>query len=82
MWIIMTLPVVIKADGLAQGKGVLIAHDARGGASAIVDSMEKAVFGEAGKQVLIEQFLRRRRTDDHGVHRRTHGRADVAGPGP
>lgn len=51
------LPVVIKADGLAQGKGVVIATTREQGREAIVDSMERAVFGQAGKQVLIEQFL-------------------------
>jgi phosphoribosylamine--glycine ligase len=51
------LPVVIKADGLAQGKGVLIAQTREEARRAIVDSMEKAVFGDAGKQVLIEQYL-------------------------
>ena len=51
------LPVVIKADGLAQGKGVLIALTREEARRAIVDSMEHAVFGEAGKHVLIEQFL-------------------------
>ncbi len=51
------LPVVIKADGLAQGKGVIIASTQDQAKQAIVDSMEKAVFGQAGKQVLIEQFL-------------------------
>jgi phosphoribosylamine---glycine ligase len=52
-----TLPVVIKADGLAQGKGVIIATTQDQAKQAIIDSMEKAVFGQAGKQVLIEQFL-------------------------
>jgi phosphoribosylamine--glycine ligase len=51
------LPVVIKADGLAQGKGVIIATTREEARQAIVDSMERAVFGQAGKQVLIEQFL-------------------------
>lgn len=51
------LPVVIKADGLAQGKGVVIAATREEARRAIVDSMEKAVFGEAGRQVLIEQYL-------------------------
>jgi phosphoribosylamine--glycine ligase len=52
------LPVVIKADGLAQGKGVLIAATREEARGAILDSMEKAVFGDAGKQVLIEECLR------------------------
>lgn len=51
------LPVVIKADGLAQGKGVIIATTHAQARQAIVDAMEKAVFGQAGKQILIEQFL-------------------------
>ncbi|MBX3330334.1 MAG: phosphoribosylamine--glycine ligase [Nitrospira sp.] len=51
------VPVVIKADGLAQGKGVIIATTHDQARQAIVDSMEKAVFGHAGKQVLIEEFL-------------------------
>jgi phosphoribosylamine--glycine ligase len=51
------LPVVIKADGLAQGKGVIIATTQEQARHAIIDSMDKAVFGQAGKQVLIEQFL-------------------------
>jgi phosphoribosylamine--glycine ligase len=51
------LPIVIKADGLAQGKGVIIATTREQAHHAIVDSMEKAVFGQAGRQVLIEQFL-------------------------
>ena len=50
-------PVVIKADGLAQGKGVIIATTRDQARQAIVDSMEKALFGQAGKQVLVEQFL-------------------------
>ncbi len=51
------LPVVIKADGLAQGKGVLIATTREQARQAVIDSMQKAVFGQAGRQVLIEQFL-------------------------
>jgi phosphoribosylamine---glycine ligase len=51
------VPVVIKADGLAQGKGVIIATTREQAKQAIRDCMEKAVFGQAGKQVLIEQFL-------------------------
>ena len=51
------LPVVIKADGLAQGKGVVIATTREQAKQAVVDSMERAVFGQAGQRVLIEQFL-------------------------
>ncbi len=51
------VPVVIKADGLAQGKGVMIATTREQATQAIRDCMENAVFGLAGQQVLIEQFL-------------------------
>lgn len=50
-------PIVIKADGLAAGKGVIIAQD-RAEAHAALDSiLKKKVFGEAGKKVVIEEFL-------------------------
>ena len=51
------LPVVIKADGLAQGKGVIIATTREQARQAVVDSMDKAIFGQAGRRVLVEQFL-------------------------
>jgi len=51
------LPVVVKADGLAQGKGVVVATTREEATQAVRDSMEHAVFGQAGQRVLIEQFL-------------------------
>lgn len=51
------VPVVVKADGLAQGKGVVVATTREHARQAVVDSMERAVFGQAGQRVLIEQFL-------------------------
>jgi phosphoribosylamine--glycine ligase len=51
------LPVVVKADGLAQGKGVVVAATCEEAKQAVRDSMEHAVFGQAGQRVLIEQFL-------------------------
>jgi len=50
-------PLVIKADGLALGKGVVIAETPEEAAAAIHQSMELAVFGESGKRVVIEEFL-------------------------
>jgi phosphoribosylamine--glycine ligase len=49
-------PVVVKADGLAQGKGVVIA-DTREAADAAIDSMLAGAFGDAGKEIVIEEFL-------------------------
>jgi phosphoribosylamine--glycine ligase len=51
------LPVVVKADGLAQGKGVTVATTRKEATEAVRDLMEHAVFGQAGQRVLIEQFL-------------------------
>ena len=50
-------PLVIKADGLALGKGVIIAQTPWEAAQAINDIMEKRQFGAAGDQVVIEEFL-------------------------
>ena len=51
------LPVVVKADGLAQGKGVIVATTREEAKHAVRDSMEHARFGQAGQRVLIEQYL-------------------------
>jgi len=53
----MNYPVVIKADGLALGKGVIIAANADEAAKAIYRIMERRQFGEAGSRVVIEEFL-------------------------
>ena len=50
-------PIVIKADGLAAGKGVTIAHTIEEAKDAIVKSLESEIFGEAGKKIVIEEFL-------------------------
>ena len=51
-------PVVIKADGLALGKGVIVAADASTARSAIDEMMNQHRFGEAGRRIVIEEFLR------------------------
>ncbi|MDG2395547.1 phosphoribosylamine--glycine ligase [Candidatus Thioglobus sp.] len=50
-------PIVIKADGLAAGKGVIIAHTQADAVTAINDMLEGNRFGEAGSRVVIEEFL-------------------------
>ncbi len=50
-------PVVIKADGLAAGKGVIIAENFDVAKQAIKDIMVDKVFGEQGNKVVIEEFL-------------------------
>ena len=51
------LPVVIKADGLAAGKGVVIATTFAEGESAVQDMLSGNRFGEAGHKVVIEEFM-------------------------
>jgi len=51
-------PVVIKADGLALGKGVIIAPDVATARSTIHAMMNEARFGDAGRRIVIEEFLR------------------------
>jgi phosphoribosylamine--glycine ligase len=50
-------PVVIKADGLAAGKGVVIAEDRAAATEALRACLVDQVFGEAGARVVVEEFL-------------------------
>ena len=52
-----SIPIVIKADGLAAGKGVIIANSTEEAVEAIEQCMEDKEFGEAGSKVVIEEFL-------------------------
>ncbi len=51
------IPTVIKADGLALGKGVVIAETREEAYAAVRSMMEDRVFGESGSRVVIEEFL-------------------------
>ena len=51
------VPTVIKADGLALGKGVVIAQTREEARAALRDMMENKVFGDSGSRVVIEEFL-------------------------
>ena len=51
-------PLVVKADGLATGKGVIVAETPAAAAEAIDAMMEQGKFGDAGRRVLIEEFMR------------------------
>ena len=50
-------PIVVKADGLAAGKGVVVAHTLAEAESAVADMLEGNAFGNAGHRVVIEEFL-------------------------
>ena len=52
-----TTPVVVKADGLALGKGVIIAQTIDEAVAAVKSIMEDKQFGESGNQIVIEEFL-------------------------
>lgn len=52
-----SLPIVIKADGLAAGKGVVIAFSKEEAVEALDDMLVKKIFGDAGANVVIEEFL-------------------------
>jgi len=54
----LRFPIVVKADGLALGKGVVIAPDAASAKSTIDEMMNQDRFGEAGRRVVVEEFLR------------------------
>ena len=51
------MPIVIKADGLALGKGVIIAQTLEEAKQAVVSMMEEGMFGKSGSRVVIEEFL-------------------------
>ncbi|MBR5233248.1 MAG: phosphoribosylamine--glycine ligase [Clostridia bacterium] len=51
------IPTVIKADGLALGKGVIIAETREDAKKAVKEMMEDKVFGESGSNIVIEEFL-------------------------
>jgi phosphoribosylamine--glycine ligase len=62
-------PIVIKADGLALGKGVIIATDLAAARSTINEMMNEGRFGEAGRRIVIEEFL-------HGTECSLHALVD------
>ncbi len=51
------IPTVIKADGLALGKGVIIANTREEATSAVVSIMQDKAFGKSGDKIVIEEFL-------------------------
>ncbi|MBV9463216.1 MAG: phosphoribosylamine--glycine ligase [Verrucomicrobiae bacterium] len=60
-------PLVIKADGLALGKGVVIARTGEDACRAIYRMMEAKAFGAAGERILIEEFLEGQEASVHAL---------------
>jgi phosphoribosylamine--glycine ligase len=54
---IPTAPIVIKADGLAAGKGVIVAHTLEEAEQAATDMLAGNKFGDAGARIVVEEFL-------------------------
>jgi phosphoribosylamine---glycine ligase len=65
-------PIVIKASGLALGKGVVIAHTVAEALDAIENAMINKIFGEAGSEVVIEEFLEGKEVSIHAFSDGTH----------
>lgn len=63
----MSLPVVLKADGLALGKGVIIATSRAEVETAISQIMDERKFGDAGKAIVIEEFLEGQECSIHAL---------------
>jgi len=55
-------PLVVKADGLAAGKGVVIAQDPESAVDAAQSMLSGRAFGEAGRRIVVEEMLRGRET--------------------
>jgi phosphoribosylamine--glycine ligase len=53
----LPLPIVVKASGLALGKGVVICNTKDEALTALENMMNKKIFGEAGSEVVVEEFL-------------------------
>lgn len=70
-------PLAVKADGLALGKGVVIAQDRHEAETAIDDMIERRRFGDAGRKVLIEEFLS---GNECSVHALVDGRSYLLFP--
>lgn len=66
------LPIVIKANGLAQGKGVVIAKNLDEAERAIVSMIDENRFGEAGKSIVIEEYLEGQEISVHAFCDREH----------
>ena len=60
-------PVVVKADGLAGGKGVFVCEDHKSAVRAVDRVMEERSLGEAGARIMIEEFLKGEETSVHAI---------------
>ena len=73
----MSVPIVVKASGLALGKGVIIAQTHAEADAAIREIMEERKFGDAGAEVVIEEFLE---GEECSIHALVDGRSYLLFP--
>ncbi len=73
----MSTPIVVKASGLALGKGVIIAQTQAEAETAIREIMEERKFGDAGAEVVIEEFLE---GEECSIHALVDGRSYLLFP--
>ena len=73
----MSAPIVVKASGLALGKGVIIAQTHAEAETAIREIMEERKFGDAGAEVVIEEFLE---GEECSIHALVDGRSYLLFP--
>lgn len=73
----MSAPMVVKASGLALGKGVIIAQTHAEAEAAIREIMEERKFGDAGAEVVIEEFLE---GEECSIHALVDGRSHLLFP--
>ena len=73
----MSTPIVVKASGLALGKGVIIAETHGDADAAIREIMEERKFGDAGSEVVIEEFLS---GEECSIHALVDGRSYLLFP--
>ena len=73
----MSAPIVVKASGLALGKGVIIAETHAEADAAICEIMEERKFGDAGAEVVIEEFLE---GEECSIHALVDGRSYLLFP--
>ncbi len=60
-------PVVVKADGLAAGKGVFVCHDTKEACGVVDAIMEERKLGAAGDEIVIEEFIEGRELSVHAI---------------
>ncbi len=76
------VPVVLKADGLAGGKGAVVCQSTGEALNMLQDFFEKNIFGDSGNNVVIEEFMKGEEASVFGTDGWNRAQNTSAGPGP